>query len=241
MLRTIVALLIAAPVLWFASAFAYETWHTYTHRYRLTIEADDRGETKSASSVIQVGVIEKADWIPQTAGTLPSVRGEAVFLDLGEGRNLIAILGLGPTGSGEVYNLAARAFGRNRAFWQREAPSWRGGVELRGNLVPTLVTFADLNDPKTARVVRPDQFASVYGEGVRFTRATLEMVPAGLWPFSWLGWPRALAGEPVTRGIEAKLPWWNGPNRPASQAYRAMRAGDNTGASIEPELLFKRT
>ena len=48
--------------------------------------------------------------------------------------------------------------------------------------------------------------------------------------FKWLG-PLALLaalvigggalGEPVTRGIEAKLPWWGKPDRPATIGLRA--------------------
>ncbi|RAI37110.1 hypothetical protein CH340_00970 [Rhodoplanes serenus] len=212
MLRSIavlVALAVAVPVLWLGSAIAYESWHTYTHRFRLIIEVDDHGVSKSASSVIQVTVVEKSNWVPQTGGVYRFVRGEAVFLDLGDGRNVIALLGLGPTGERDIDNLAALAFGRDRPFWQREAPSWRGRVGLP--LIPTLVTFTDLNDPKSARVLRPSDFESVFGPGVRFKSAEIEMVPSGIWPFGTIGWPRLLAGEPVTRGIEAKLPWWNGP------------------------------
>jgi hypothetical protein len=233
------ALLIAVPVLWLASAFAYESWHTYTHRFRLTIEVDDRGVSKSASSVIQISVTEKPHWVPQTGGVYTSVRGEAVFLDLGDGRNVIALLGRGPFGERDIYNLAALAFGRDRPFWHREAPSWRGRAELP--LIPTLVTFRDLKDPESARVLQPREFERVFGPGVRFKSASIEMVSAGFGPFRAFGWPRSLAGEPVTRGIEAKLLWWNRASRPASEAYRAMRAGDALGVSIEPELLFKRT
>jgi hypothetical protein len=55
--------------------------------------------------------------------------------------------------------------------------------------------------------LQPDEFPMVFGPGVTFRMARIEMVPAGTWPFTALGWPRALAGEPVTRGIEEKLPW----------------------------------
>ena len=47
--------------------------------------------------------------------------------------------------------------------------SWRDEYKLKGkgnlpsSYVPTFVTFSDLNDPKTARVVRPDQFEQVFG------------------------------------------------------------------------------
>ena len=46
---------------------------------------------------------------------------------------------------------------------------------------------------------------------------TAEVVPNGLWPLDFGG----ALGEPVTRGIAAKLPWLNGADNPAASALRA--------------------
>jgi hypothetical protein len=53
-------------------------------------------------------------------------------------------------------------------------------------------------------VVEPTDagFATAFGPGFRLARVTLEMVPAGVWPFNLVG----LSGTPVTRGIEGKMP-----------------------------------
>lgn len=78
-----------------------------------------------------------------------------------------------------------------------------GSAELRGADIPTLVTFANLADPASAKVVEPTDagFASAFGPGHRLARVTLEMVPAGTWPWNRFGW----SGTPVTRGIEGKV------------------------------------
>jgi hypothetical protein len=70
----------------------------------------------------------------RAVGIIPAVRGEAIVVDLGSGRNLFTLLGLGPKGDGEIYNLAARAFGRDRPFSYREASRWQGRAELTGPL-----------------------------------------------------------------------------------------------------------
>jgi len=44
-----------------------------------------------------------------------------------------------------------------------------------------------------------------WGKGFHVASISVEVVPNGLWPLDF-GGP---LGEPVTRGIEAKLPWWN--------------------------------
>ena len=46
---------------------------------------------------------------------------------------------------------------------------------------------------------------------------TAEVVPNGYWPLDFGG----VLGEPVTRGIQAKLPWLNGADDPAATALRA--------------------
>ena len=43
------------------------------------------------------------------------------------------------------------------------------------------------------------------------------MVPNGFWPLDFGG----ALGEPVTRGIQAKLPWLNGAGNAAATALRA--------------------
>jgi hypothetical protein len=108
--------------------------------------------------------------------------------------------------------------------------------------MPVLVTFSDVGDPKSGRLVMPDEFERIYGSGVRLERILVEMVPAGIWPFSAFDWPPSFAGEPVTRGIEKKLPWWRGEGRPAQEFYRASRVGQVIPPSTSgaPETFFKR-
>jgi hypothetical protein len=59
-------------------------------------------------------------------------------------------------------------------------------------------------------------------------------VPNGLWPLDF-GGP---FGEPVTRGIETKLPWLKGANASAATALRA--AGLPGGEAIDPKQAFTR-
>jgi hypothetical protein len=129
---------------------------------------------------------------------------------------------------------AALAPGQPRD-WTEES-SLRGKGDLPPDYIPTLVTFTDLNDPKTARVVQPEKFEQEFGPGVRFKRAWLETVSRGIWPLNLLD----ITGEPITWEIEQKLPWWNRPGRPAVEAWRAWLAGQTTGSAIGPETLFQR-
>lgn len=173
------------------------------HKYRLTVEVETPQGVRSASNVMAVyqGKISIAG-----IGGGTGLRGEAVFVDLGQGRNLIAVLAHGHHGSdidGMNY-LALDAFkaaGNDIVFHQLRQLS--GSVPVRGDLIPTLVTFADLADPRTARVVQHDNLSATFGPGYRLRGVTLGLVPVGFWPFDF-GGP---LGEPVTKGIERRLPF----------------------------------
>jgi hypothetical protein len=80
-----------------------------------------------------------------------------------------------------------------------------GAVPVTGALIPVLVSFADPANPGTARVVSPDDSEAVLGKGYRLGAITAEVVPNGFWPLDFGG----VLGEPVTRSIQAKLPWLN--------------------------------
>ena len=111
---------------------------------------------------------------------------------------------------------AYKAAGRKVSF--NDMSRMTGVVPVQGALIPVLVTFADPANPATARAVPPDDAEAVLGKGFRLHGISAEVVPNGFWPLDFGG----ALGEPVTRGIEAKLPWLNGAdNAPAATALRA--------------------
>jgi hypothetical protein len=82
--------------------------------------------------------------------------------------------------------------------------------------------------------VPPDDAGAVLGAGYRLRGITAEVVPNGLWPLDFGG----ALGEPVTRGIPAKLPWLNGADNPAAMALRA--AGLPGVEAIDAKQAFTR-
>ena len=174
------------------------------HKYRLTVDVDTPNGVKSASNVMAVyqGKIS----IGGIGGGV-GLKGEAVFVDLGQSRNLIAILAHGDTG-GDVDNIsrlamnAYRAAGRNVEFFS-DTKNLSGTVPVAGRLIPTLVTVTDITNPDSARVVNPANFESSFGPGYRLRGVSIAVLPVGLWPFDF-GGP---LGEPVTRNIEKRLPF----------------------------------
>jgi hypothetical protein len=223
LMRRLAIILVIGAGLYVGIALAFPN---YTHRYRLTVEVDTPEGVRSGSSVIEV-TRKDFRWILIGGRREFRVRGEAVFVDLGADRNVIALMAHGPRAENvdQMISLAIEAYGHYK--WSEEAWAGRvkmqGPVELKPPLIPTFVTFSDVNDPKTARVLRSDNLESVFGPSVHFKRAWIEMTRS-----------------PVTSEIERRLPLLGQPGRPASEAYRAMTRNDPYGPSIGPEMLFMR-
>lgn len=214
-----VALLLFGVIAW------NEFMYSVTYRYRMTVEIDVGGKLRAGSSVIQIKVQKQPQWISGVTPEFREAKGEAVFVDLGNGRNVIALLARGDAGEDIDYpiHIVPDLFepeGRDRGL--PKYPT-HGRRELSRQLLPTLVTFADINDPKSARLVYPAEFEQTFDPSVRLSAAWIEMTE-----------------DPVTALLETHLPWWGKPGRPALQAYDAWLQGRSTGVTIEPESLFKR-
>ena len=130
---------------------------TVTYGYRLTVEVETRQGLRSGSSVIETTTRDTTRAVlstPEARMVSSKVRGEAVFVDLGEGRNVVAILARGPHGEGVDFDwLVPGVFGRSplKDPTLAKAP---GVHEVPSHLVPTLVSFSDPANPRSAWVVR---------------------------------------------------------------------------------------
>lgn len=187
------------------------------HKYRLTVEVETPEGRKSGSGVVAVHPDRSYTRRGQTR-TL----GDAVFVDLGQGKNLVALLAHIDNNKLEfegINYVALRAYtataGKRVSFSAMSAQT--GIVPVKAELVPVLVTFADPANPASARALVPDDAEAVLGKGYRLQGITAEVVPNGFWPIDFGG----ILGEPVTRGIGAKLPWLNGVDSTAATALRA--------------------
>src|SRR6202048_4472450 len=185
------------------------------HKYRLTVEVETPDGVKSGSGVMAVQPDRS-----YSRGGQTRTKGDAVLVDLGGGKNLLALLAhidnsVELDGMNYVALRAHSAAGRKVSF--NEMSRMTGAVPVTGGLVPVLVTFTDLNDPATARAVPPEDMEATLGEGFRLHGISAEVVPNGFWPLDFGG----ALGEAVTRGLSARLPWLDGSGAPAATALGA--------------------
>jgi hypothetical protein len=200
-----IVLLVAAAIGWLAWAS-----QTITLRYRLTLFVDDNGKTVTGSSVINTqwgGLGQDSDELAPLFGGKrwwPLVTGEAVTVDLGARGDLFLIFADDPA-RGQEHNRAGSigspaalvvatfsGVGPGGASWDmlRQIRDTRKTVDVPIRMLPWLVRFRNLNDPATVEPVDPENLDASFGPGVKFLRATIEMT-----------------NDPVTTGIEKRLPW----------------------------------
>jgi hypothetical protein len=188
---------IIAAVVVCGLVLAWMALQPHTYRYRLTIEIMTPDGLRSGSSVLEVLSSETTVGLIEMRGVRSALRGEAVFVDLGQGRNVVALLGGGPDASDEdtMFRMPVIAFGLEKLSWEQQQKALAGSLtgksaDVPDGALPTLVTFSNVSDPTTARVVAPSDLQSAFGPGIRFNRAWIEMTK-----------------DTVTRGIEKNLPF----------------------------------
>jgi hypothetical protein len=130
---------------------------------------------------------EKMTEDPVLSSSHSQERGEAVVVEVAKGRYLFALIEDNKPQD-------------ELLFFPDEPPlestgklSRRKGevIEVPITHYPMLVTFGDLNDPKSVRQVLPDELAKHFGAGVTLKSITLE-----------------ITDEPMTEGaVEKVLPW----------------------------------
>ncbi|MBB5051436.1 hypothetical protein HNQ36_001390 [Afipia massiliensis] len=209
------------------------------HKYRLTVEVETPGGIRSASGVFSVHP-NRAYGGSGSGPAGPRAKGDAVFVDLGNGRNLAMLLlhGINPAETDGMSYLPMRAFaaaGRRIDF--RDVKRQTDSVPVAGELIPTLVTFADVANPASARAVDPANLPAAFGQGFRLRNISLQIVPSGLWPLDFGG----VLGEPVTRQIQTQLPWSNDPAKAAAALSAAgIVAVPPADAGFIPVQAFRR-
>ncbi|NBB47407.1 hypothetical protein GVN24_03890 [Rhizobium sp. CRIBSB] len=152
-----------------------------------------------------------------------SLSGEAVTVDLGNGRYLFALL------SNYSHETARETFIPKEEQPRTNAEviavydrleKIRGSRELAREYYPSLVTFDDINDPASVRRVSPGDLAATFGPGFRLNAITL-----------------SITDEPVTEGRVQKVLGWldsiRGRIKPTNKRYADQLDMEETLYSLD--------
>jgi hypothetical protein len=146
------------------------SYPTYSCRYRMTVNVEVDGQTRSGSSVIEFSVTKQMRFLPDVNPIRLDAEGEAVFVDLGGQRSIVALLRSGEFAQDGHFSLSVVPvhFTLNMDRQLASLSSLQGKWELPEKYLPSLVTVSDPNDSATLRVVRPDELPQVFGPNVRW-------------------------------------------------------------------------
>ncbi len=179
---------------------------SYRYRYRFTLEAEVDGKMLSAFNVAE-------DWA--RTSSFPEKRivngtiGEAMVMEFRPGKVLVPLLSVvtqvpDPVRGGNwtrqrgLWRAFYNHYGFKREHNEDHFPFMKRWLHVRGERelpfddLPDLVTFDDINDPRTVKLVDPRNLEASFGLGVVLKRATIAIVDND---------------TPLTKGIEKKLPW----------------------------------
>lgn len=161
-------------------------WPVCSFNYKLRIVVSVDGAPKEGSSVIQVSLYDHGTtWRnPDMDRFRARTWGEAVAIELGSFGPLFGLLQHPPTTAGfngrQPHHVLLQIIAARRKLNPTYddvplIPELEGEFTLKEEHTPVLVRFANINDPTTAELVRPDDLGRVFGPGVRFDRATISV------------------------------------------------------------------
>ena len=171
------------------------SWHQ-----RLTVIVQTPSGEVRGSSVTEITKVETSGGLlvtPEARGVSSHVRGEGVAVEILPGRWLFALLG----GAGHwvypaiIYPSEPDPMKRSYSHSMQIVKSQPHDlpVALPKDAFPSFVTFDDTSKPETVRQVKPEDFAAVFGSGVRLKAVTIELTDAAvtkgamLAVLDWLG------------------------------------------------------
>jgi len=151
-----------------------------TDTYRIGVDVNTPSGLKSYTSMVQLRDTSFNIWPLNPYVRQPKVKGEAVFCDLGEGKNLVLLLSFQGDhyGSDTLKSLPWRAAGHIVNYQEKSQPFISGRYPLTGNLTPILVTFPDTANRDSMKAVSPDSMITTHGEGYSIHRIWVEMTDA---------------------------------------------------------------
>jgi hypothetical protein len=210
----LVALGVLAGLVILVVAFCQLNFYYVHVRYRLTVEVQDGDQVKSGSSVIDVAYSIQPDQAVNLGGrqTHQRMTGYAPTVDLGEKGLLFltfADVTRTPAQSGErnqqvscplddigclpfaAYYKPGMRIGLPYSQQKevlRQLLRQSGPRDAPFTVLPALVRFRDINDPKTLVRVSPYDLAKSFGPGVELRRVVLQLTddPVSPPPKNWL-------------------------------------------------------
>lgn len=169
---------------------AYKTKGQWNQK--LTVTIDTPSGVVSGSSTVRVDYAHGQGPLSATEVHY-EITGEATIIDLGGDRYLFALLGSGVATAERLFRVLGHGH-TERGDKLKNIASLTGiNRELAVDNYPILVTFENLSDPTSVRLVDPEKLSESFGEGFSLQSISLEVT-----------------NDPVSPGkVERLFGWWD--------------------------------
>jgi hypothetical protein len=170
-----------------------------SYRYKTIVEVETPQGARTASGVVEVRAHHEVSILPQQGGNRARVIGEALPVDLPDGRTLFVLLAKSEEGMPPEYIAPDKVVrpDERKEYAQMARLLAEGGRKavLDPSEYPLLARFRDVRRPGSIERIHPDSLEQAFGPGIRIRRIVIEST-----------------NEPITRGIKVRLPWLNADN-----------------------------
>ena len=240
-------LIIAALVVLVVGGYKWR-YPTYAWHQKLTIEVDTLHGVVTGSSVVGVNVQYQMTFGFRDAASVRNRwEGEAAIVELPGKRYLFALLGhpvslVQNSYKSVILGSPDARFTDMKAYYSK-LTRMRQFVSISSKYYPLLVTFTDINDPKTVKRVDPNDLDAVFGcDNGQFSAAQPKTqskgearstpaqpstastgVSANKSCYSLKSITLEITDEPVTKGVvESVLGWLEDPKVMENPGWRAL-------------------
>jgi hypothetical protein len=193
----------------------------YSWNQKLTVTVETPEGIKTGSAVTRVSAKVGGQSILSQAIVSYRVEGEATFVDLGNGKYLFALLSSGgdytPTEYWAQQAFRKQILGDPEPYREEKARLSELFTKLQTNgkianvpldEYPLLVTFADLNDPKSVKAINPINLPATFGQGYRLKSITIEITDENVTEGQvekLLVWLESLQGMAISEPLATQL------------------------------------
>jgi hypothetical protein len=161
-----------------------------SYRYKLAIEVQTPAGVRSAYSVIGVQFYGAMRGFGALSGGSVKARGQAVALDLPNGKTLFVLLSSATNNDWAGYahrlqypkkpnDFASASEYSNALVSDKSVFPVRRWIEMpdgsKRDDYPLLVTFKDINEPTSVKLVNPDDLAASFGAGYELNSLTVQV------------------------------------------------------------------
>ena len=149
----------------------------YQWNQKLTVTVETPQGERSGSAVVHETVLYGQ--LPMSGNDVePGIKGEATIVEVAPGKFLFALLNSGGNGvpTWELfYHVWHDDIPDGREDGLKFIQSKRETRNVPPDAYPLLVTFTDINDPKSVLEVKPNDIAATFGSGYSLKSITLEI------------------------------------------------------------------